>query len=131
MQRNRLIPPSAGPRVGAMALAALALAACGNDVPPPNAQVGASSAAVASAERSGALELAPVELQLARDKLSQAQEAVRQERNEEARRLAEQAQVDAELADVRAQNVAARQAVEAVRRDIETLRNELTGRPVS
>jgi hypothetical protein len=121
----------AGRRTAVVGLAALGLAACGSDVPPPNAQIGASAAAVSGAERSGALEYAPVELQTAREKLAKAQDALRDERNEEARRWAEQAQVDAELADVRAQGAAADRAVQAVRRDLDALRNELGSQPTS
>jgi chromosome segregation ATPase len=118
-------------RAGAPAAILLGLAACSSDVPPPTAQLGASSAAVSSAERAGALEFAPVELQTAREKLARAQDALEDERNEEARRLAEQAQVDAELAETRAQGAVARQAVEALRRDLDTLRGELDSRPTS
>ncbi|WP_207478419.1 DUF4398 domain-containing protein [Arenibaculum pallidiluteum] len=111
--------------------AVLGLAACSSDVPPPNAQLGASSAAVASAERAGALQYAPVELQTAREKLGRAQAEAQGERYVDARRWAEQAQVDAELAEARAENKAAQEAVRAVQRDIDTLRSELNGRPAS
>ena len=120
----------AGWRAGGVAIALLGLAACASEA-PPNAQLGAASTAVASAERAGALERAPVELQTARDKLSRAEAAAREERYDLARRLAEQAQVDAEFADARAENLAAQEAARAVQRDIDTLRSELDRRPTS
>ncbi len=100
----------------AAALAAVfGLAACASDVPPPTAQLGASSQAVLAAERANALQYAPVDLQTARDKLAAADAAMRADERTRARRLAEQAQVDAELATVRAQHAVTEQAATAVR----------------
>lgn len=108
-----LRPLAPGPRTLALA-AVFGLAACAG-TPAPTAQLGASSEAVMAAERAGALQYAPVELQSARDKLAAAQAAVRDEENERARRLAEQAQVEAELATVRAQAAVTQEAASAVR----------------
>jgi len=103
-------------QAAAVLSAALGLAACATDVPPPTAQLGASSQAVAAAERANALQYAPVELQAARDKLASADAAMRADERTRARRLAEQAQVDAELATARAQRAVSQQAAVAVQK---------------
>ncbi|WP_274389966.1 DUF4398 domain-containing protein [Azospirillum doebereinerae] len=102
--------------VAAALSAALGLAACATDVPPPTAQLGASSQAVAAAERANALQYAPVELQSARDKLAAADAAMRADERTKARHLAEQAQVDAELATARSQRAVTQQAAVAVQK---------------
>lgn len=102
-------------QAAAVLSAALGLAACATDIPPPTAQLGASSQAVQAAERANALQYAPVELQAARDKLAAADIAMRADERVRARRLAEQAQVDAELATVRSQRAVTQQAATAVR----------------
>ena len=113
MNRNRMT--SFGWRAAAVLSASLGLAACASDVPPPTAQLGASSQAILTAERAGALQHAPVEFQSAREKLAAADAAMREDERTRARRFAEQAQVDAELATVRAQRATAQQAAGAVR----------------
>ncbi|CAO3413787.1 DUF4398 domain-containing protein [Azospirillum doebereinerae] len=105
-----------GWQVAAALSAALGLAACATDVPPPTAQLGASSQAVAAAERANALQYAPVELQSARDKLAAADTAMRADERTKARHLAEQAQVDAELATARSQRAVTQQAAVAVQK---------------
>ncbi|HYH18642.1 MAG TPA: DUF4398 domain-containing protein [Azospirillum sp.] len=109
------------------ALLSLGLVACASDVPPPTAQLGAASQAILNAERAGAPQFAPGELQMARDKLAAADAAMRRDDRTEARRLAEQAQMDADLASVHAQNVAAQQAAAAVRRDQQVLSGGTAG----
>ncbi|MGQ9364712.1 DUF4398 domain-containing protein [Azospirillum sp. ST 5-10] len=101
----------------AATLLSLGLAACAGGPPPPTAEMGAAEQAIDTAERAGALEHAPVELQSARDKLAAADAAMRDDERGEARRLAEQARADAELAAVRAEQAAAREAAVAVSRD--------------
>ena len=59
-------------RAAAVLSAALGMAACASDVPPPTAQLGAASQAVQEAERANALQYAQVALQSARDKLAAA-----------------------------------------------------------
>lgn len=108
--------PSRRWQAAAVLSAALGLAACATDVAPPTAQLGASSQAVAAAERANALQYAPVELQAARDKLASADAAMRADERTRARRLAEQAQVDAELATARAQRAVSQQAAVAVQK---------------
>lgn len=100
---------------GVLLSALLGLAACAGDVPPPTAQLGASSQAVLTAERAGAPRFAPAELQAARDKLAAADAAMRADQRTRARRLAEEAQADAELATVRAQRAVSQQAAGVVR----------------
>lgn len=107
---------------GALIAATLALAACAGDVPPPTAQMGATSQAILNAERAGADRFAPLELERARAKMVAADDALRRDERETARRLAEQAQVDADLAASRAQSAAAQQAAGTVNRDLQTLR---------
>ncbi|HYD66371.1 DUF4398 domain-containing protein [Azospirillum sp.] len=111
----------------AAALLSLGLVACASDVPPPTAQLGAASQAILNAERAGAPQFAPGELQMARNKLAAADAAMRRDDRTEARRLAEQAQMDADLAAVHAQNAAAQQAAAAVRRDQQVLSGSSTG----
>ena len=105
----------------AAALLSLGLAACAGGPPPPTAEMGAAAQAIDTAERVGALEHAPVELQSARDKLAAADAAMQDDERTEARRLAEQARADAELAAVRAEEAAARDAAVAVNRDVQAL----------
>lgn len=102
-------------RAAAVLSASLGLAACASDVPPPTAQLGASSQAILTAERAGALQYSPVEYQSAREKLAAADAAMRADERTRARRLAEEAQVEAELATVRAQRANAQQAASVVR----------------
>lgn len=109
------------------ALLSLGLVACASDVPPPTAQLGAASQAILNAERAGAPQYAPGELQMARNKLAAADAAMRRDDRTEARRLAEQAQMDADLAAVHAQNAAAQQAAAAVRRDQQVLSGSTAG----
>jgi len=91
----------------AAVLVSFGLAACVNDVPPPTAQMGASSQAILTAERAGAAVYAPVELQSARAKMVAADSAMRADDRIEARRLAEEAQAEANLATAKAQTAAA------------------------
>ena len=102
-------------RAAAVLSAALGMAACASDVPPPTAQLGAASQAVQEAERANALQYAPVALQSARDKLAAADKAMRADERTRARRLAEEARVDAELATVTSQRAVTQQAAAAVR----------------
>ncbi|QCN95718.1 DUF4398 domain-containing protein [Azospirillum argentinense] len=114
-----------GWRAATILSASLGLAACAGSVPPPTAQLGASTQAIQQAERAGALEHAPAEFQSAREKLAAADAAMREDERTKARRLAEQAQADAELATVRSQRATAQQAASAVR----TLANPKAGMP--
>lgn len=103
-----------GWRAAAVLSASIGLAACA-DVPPPTAQLGASSQAIQTAEQAGALRHAPAEFQTAREKLAAADAAMRKDERTRARRLAEEAQVDAQLAAARSRSAQAQQAAGAVR----------------
>lgn len=120
---KRCRPVACGRGAIAAVLAPLVLIACVNDVPPPTAQMGASSQAIQNAERAGAQQFAPAELQMAKNKMAAADAAMRADNRVEARRLAEAAQADAEYAAAKAQNAAAQQAVTTVRRDLQSLRS--------
>ncbi|WP_109117828.1 DUF4398 domain-containing protein [Azospirillum sp. TSO22-1] len=91
----------------AAALMSFGLVACVNDIPPPTAQMGASSQAILTAERAGAAVYAPVELQTARAKMAAADAAMRADSRTEARRLAEEAQAAADLATTKTQTAMA------------------------
>ncbi|HYG86379.1 MAG TPA: DUF4398 domain-containing protein [Azospirillum sp.] len=120
---KRCRPVAFGRGAIAAVLASLGLIACVNDVPPPTAQMGASSQAILNAERAGAMEYAPAELQMAKNKMAAADRAMRADNRIEARRLAEAAQADADYAAAKAQNAAAQQAATTVRRDLQSLRS--------
>lgn len=100
------------------------LGACASH-PAPTAQLSAARTAVNSAERSGAAERAPVELNNAREKLSRAESATKDSRNQQALWLAEQAQIDAEIAGVRAQSAAAQQALQEINAGTRALGTEM------
>jgi len=89
----------------------------------------AAQTAISDAERFGAGERAPVELNNARNKLQQAREAERSGRRDEAERLAHEAQVDAQLASTKAQASAAETALSQVREGITTLQGETRRKP--
>lgn len=118
-------------RLCLVAGAALALAACANDIPAPTEQVTLSDNIIRNAENAGAVQYSPVELNMAREKLEAARREMQDENNAEARRLAEQAEVDARLAELRSRTQTTKDAVAAVQASIDTLRRELNARPTS
>jgi len=93
--------------------------------PAPIEQMAVSTAAIASAERAGAVALAPTEMAIARDKLARANASMVEEKYERALMLAEAAQVDARLAEVKARNATAAKAALTVREDNRVLRQEI------
>ncbi|NYZ13216.1 DUF4398 domain-containing protein [Azospirillum sp. RWY-5-1] len=101
-------------RAGFAGAALLALAACAGTVQPA-AELGASREAIAAAERAGAMEHAPVELQSARTKLAAAERELQDGNEGRAQILAEQARVDAEFAGVRSQRDIAQRAESSIR----------------
>jgi Domain of unknown function (DUF4398) len=114
----------ARPLIAATLLAlGASLAACASSE-PPTAQMSAARSAIETAERSGATEHAPIEINNAREKLNRAEAASRQSKNDEAFRLAEQAQIDAQVAGAKAQTVAAQQALQQVREGTSALGTE-------
>lgn len=104
-------------RAGFAGAALLALAACAGTVQPA-AELGASREAIAAAERAGAMEHAPVELQSARTKLAAAERELQDGNEGRAQILAEQARVDAEFAGVRSQRDIAQRAESSIRNSL-------------
>jgi hypothetical protein len=109
----------------------LALAACANEVPPPNSQVTLSDSIIRDAESAGAVQYAPVELNTAREKLEAARREMQDENNEKALRLAEEAELDARLAQLRSRTKTTRDAAAAIQASIDTMRREINTRPTS
>lgn len=113
-------------RTGALpvlAFAVLTVAGCASGQ-PPRAELGGARASIATAERAGAAERAPVELNNARTKLQAAEDASRQENYRKAERLAEEANIDAQLATTKAQAASSEAALQEVNKGITTLRSE-------
>jgi chromosome segregation ATPase len=110
---------------------ALALAACANEVPPPNSQITLSDSIIRDAESAGAVEYAPVELNTAREKLEAARREMQDENNEKALRLAEEAELDARVAQLRSRTKTTRDAAAAIQASIDTMRREINTRPTS
>lgn len=111
------------------AFGALALVACASVPLPPTDELQAADAAIANADKEGAVEFAPLELKSARDKITQARSAVASEPNEQAvmqaRELADEARADAELASARARAGRAAAVNAELQKNIDTLRQEL------
>jgi hypothetical protein len=105
------------------ATALLLLGACAGGE-PPRAELGAADAAIQAAQRSGAGERAPVELNSARMKYQGATAAVRDEDYDRAARLAREAEIDAQLAAAKAQTQTSIDAARQVRQDATTLQRE-------
>jgi Domain of unknown function (DUF4398) len=112
---------SAARSVG-IAVGCILLVACASEPPPPQLAVAAST--LSDAERAGAVQYAPVELNRARDELARAKDAMHDGKSQEARRLADEAEADAKLAAVKTQAAQADQAASTVRQDQMVLRNE-------
>ncbi len=109
----------------AAALVLLTSCAGNGDGPAPSTEIAAAGARIADAERAGAVQYAPVELDRARGKLAQADAAADEEEYEAARRLAEQAAVDARLAEVKAQAEVAQESARAAQQGVGSLREQL------
>ena len=104
----------------AIIAAGLGLASCASEPPPPQQAV--TSSTLADAERAGAVQYAPVELNRARDELAQSQRANERGDRRVALRFAEKAEADAKLAAVKAQAAHAAEAVSALNRADTTIR---------
>ena len=101
------------------------LAGCAAQTPIPETQVTLATQSITQAERSGAVEFAPVELQSARDKLSQAKLAMNKKENLKARRLADEAMVDANLAEAKARSAKSQKVVAELKESIRILQEEM------
>lgn len=110
----------AGLSCGLFAIA-MGVAACAGGAPPPTGEVAVANARIGDAERNGAVQYAPVELNDARTKLAQAEAAMRDHNYEHATRLAGEAEADARLADVKARAAAQQKAAGTVQQDMQTL----------
>lgn len=111
-------------RIGIVVATAVLMAGCAS-APQPLAQMAVARVAVSDANRAGANELAPVQLQSAVDKMTAAEKAMTAENYALARDLAEQAEVDAKLATATARSVKAQKAADAVQEDSRVLRKEI------
>jgi hypothetical protein len=111
-------------RIGIVVATAVLMAACVS-TPPPIVQMAVARAAVSDANRAGANERAPVQLQSAMDKMTAAEKAMSAENFALAQNLAEQVEVDAKLATATANSVKAQKAADAVQEDSRVLRKEL------
>src|SRR5689334_17765294 len=101
-----------------LATTVLALAGCASGGQAPKAELAVTQSTISEAERAGAVQYAPVELNQARQKLEAAQEAVRAEKYDQARRLAEEADADAKLARTKTEAGLAEKSANTVSRDI-------------
>jgi hypothetical protein len=110
-------------KLAACAAFAVGLAACAS-TPLPNEKLAVAKASVASAEQSGAPELAPVEMASARDKLARAEKAAAKNDAEPATMLAEQANADAKLAEATAQQQRSHKAAMEFDASMQALRTE-------
>ena len=106
-------------------IALLALGGCATAPPDPNVFEPAEQA-IATAERVGAAELAPVELRFAREKLEAARANYVAEEYDDALWLIEQSEINSELAIEQSRTVQSRRKVNEMRRANEVLREELT-----
>ncbi len=92
--------------------------------PVPNEKIAVAKDSVQRAERSGAPELAPVEMAEARDKLNRAEKAAADRDLQPATDLAEQANIDAQLAEATAQQKTSHKAAMELDASLQALRQE-------
>jgi hypothetical protein len=112
-------------RIGIIFATFVLMAGCAS-TPPPIAQMAVARAAVGDANKAGANELAPVQLQSAKDKMAAAETAMTAKNYVLAKNMAEQAEVDAKLARATAHSVKAQKAADAVQEDSRVLRKEIS-----
>lgn len=120
------MPPRAAIARFSLLALSLTIAACAN-APPPNAELALARSTISDAERIGATERAPMELNQARQRLALAEQAVRDNKIDQARMLAVEAEADARLA--RATSEAERTEQNA--RDLEKSNDALRQAPAS
>jgi hypothetical protein len=106
----------------------LALTACAS-VPNPTGEMATARAAVESARRAGAGQLAVSELGEAQDRLTTAERAHATQDYATARRAAEQAKVSAELAEEKTRLAKATQSKAELDDALRALRGEAAARP--
>jgi len=118
---TRLVP------VLPLALLLLSASAIARD--KPDAQLALAKAALDEAQRSYAVQYAPVDYEQARAKLDAAQRAADKRDYDHARRLATEAEADAKVADVRARAAVAEQSVSQVQMSVGTMQQGMPGDP--
>jgi hypothetical protein len=106
-----------------IAAAALGMAACAS-TPVPNDKLAVAHDSVQRAERSGAPELAPVQLASAKDKLNRAENAATHHDGVPAAQYADQAIVDAQLAEAMATQQKSHKAAMDFDASMQALRQE-------
>jgi hypothetical protein len=111
-------------RISSLLFVMLFLAACAAAKPDP-AVFGTAEAAIAAAERAGAVELAPVELRFAREKLDSARRGMESKQYDIALWLIEESEINSELAIEKSRAALARRKSNELRRANEILREEL------
>ncbi len=107
----------------AIAAAALGMAACAS-TPVPNDRLAVAHDSVQRAERSGAPELAPVQLASAKEKLNKAENAAAQHDGVAAGQYADQANIDAQLAEAMANQQKSHKAAMDFDANMQALRSE-------
>jgi hypothetical protein len=118
--RNDLLKLKSAALFGALVLMA---AGCAT-TPVPNEKIAVAKDSVQRAERSGAPELAPVEMAEARDKLNRAEKAAADRDLQPATDLAEQANIDAQLAEATARQKTSHKAAMELDASLQALRQE-------
>ncbi|MFK7862368.1 MAG: DUF4398 domain-containing protein [Granulosicoccus sp.] len=103
---------------------AIALTACGSKVPRPTSELALANSALEDAERSGARDLAPIQLRLAREKKAAADKAIAEKSFMKAKYLTVEARTDAELARAAADAEKSRRELKRAQDNIELLRSE-------
>lgn len=106
-----------------VAAAALGMAACAS-TPVPNDRLAVAHDSVQRAERSGAPELAPVQLASAKEKLNKAEDAAAHHDGVPAGQYADQANVDAQLAEAMANQQKSHKAAMEFDSSMQALRSE-------
>lgn len=109
---------------GALATVCAALVFTGCASNKPVAEVTRARTLIEQAEKAGAVQYAPVELDQARNKLRLADAAMEDGKDEESRNLANEAAAGAELAQAKASSAAADKAATEVERSTGTLERE-------
>lgn len=128
--RAQPLPASSRPPVlrllGLTAATALMLAACATRIAAPTQELALSRAAIESAVRAGAAEMAPRELNIAQQKQALADTAMTQEQYDRAGMLSAEVVVDARLAETKARGNRAAKAATELREDGRVLRQEIS-----
>jgi hypothetical protein len=104
------------------------LSACAS-IPPPTGTMSRAQASVQAAQRAGAADADPVDLEFARGKLQQAQQALSAGKNAQAASLAQESLADSHLALTKARLATMRGKVDAQRKENARLNKQLLEQP--